>query len=395
MKRMVFFSPVKPGAVLGGGLYKTSRLIEYFKEKYDFHGVYLFSNGLSVGNDEDIIIGRNDSRFEPCLKNLIKSYFFNVPMSVFRNSSKVSDVIAESVSLSCQMADVIFVDHFFMFQHVPVEYHGKVVFHEHNAEFKLWERRAILEKNFLKKLACVIEKHRVFKYEKQVINSSRLTFAAPVDIKFLTESNQLKKPLSQTFHLGDDLMLTREINKFSELGNVLVFLGGLSWEPNIQGVKWFLKSCWLKLRAAFPDLVLLIVGDVMPKIKDELEFYPGVSCMGYVDDLDSVLSKAKVFICPLQFGSGMKVKNITAMYKGLPIVSTSIGTESIDLVNGESVIIADDPQLFVRGVTRLLNDDALCKYLGSNARAVAKRRYCWDVMLDEMYLNICKLDNGS
>ncbi len=390
MKKMVFFSPTKPDVVNGGGLYKSKRLIEYFSGTFDFQGVYLnhSSASSSSGSGNDLIIGLNAKRHKISFKNLLLSYLNSLPLSVYRNSVKADKAKLAVIYDACKSADVIFVDHFFMFQYVPPNFYHKVVFHEHNAEFKIWQRRSLLENNPLKRMALKIESERVKNYEVKAIKKSKITFAAPDDITHLAELASNDDCFYETLHLGQDDLLNTSLNNFSLLGNSLVFLGNMNWDPNLNGIRWFLKTCWKTLRLEYSDVKLDITGEVSSAIRSELEQYDGVTCLGYVEDLDTALSNAKVFICPLQYGSGMKVKNITAMYKGLPIVSTSIGTESITFSNKNNVLVADTPDEFMNAVRSLLNSDSLCVNLGTAARALAKERYSWGAMLDKMYDDI-------
>lgn len=47
--------------------------------------------------------------------------------------------------------------------------------------------------------------------------------------------------------------------------------------------------------------------------------------------LEEVYNKATVFINPMFFGSGVKLKSINALVNGLLLVSTKVGTEGIGL----------------------------------------------------------------
>ena len=68
---------------------------------------------------------------------------------------------------------------------------------------------------------------------------------------------------------------------------------------------------------------------------------------GFVEDLEDYLPRCRVNVIPLRFGSGMKVKTINGLCRGIPMVSTSIGTEGLRVEDGKDVFIADDLDTFI------------------------------------------------
>src|SRR5690606_5323811 len=92
--------------------------------------------------------------------------------------------------------------------------------------------------------------------------------------------------------------------------------------------------------------------------------------------------KSKVFIAPLRFGSGTKVKVITALYRGLPCATTSIGTEGLALVPGREVMLADDAAAMAQGILRLLADKAHWEAMRDASRRKAATDLAWNSMLD-------------
>jgi len=65
-------------------------------------------------------------------------------------------------------------------------------------------------------------------------------------------------------------------------------------------------------------------------------------------------------------------------------VSTSVGCEGLEAVDGENIIIRDDPREFAQAVYSVLADGALRTRLERNARATAERRYSWKVIGEPM-----------
>lgn len=141
----------------------------------------------------------------------------------------------------------------------------------------------------------------------------------------------------------------------------LAFIGSNS-SPNIDGIKWFLETIWKEIKKKVTGVTLLIQGSVS-KNKDFRKFFESYSgdtnihIQGYVENLDSVYAKTKICICPLRFGTGMKIKNIEAMAHGIPVVSTSVGLEGIR--TGTNFRGYDSVDAFVEIIERLLGEQSL------------------------------------
>ena len=84
-----------------------------------------------------------------------------------------------------------------------------------------------------------------------------------------------------------------------------------------------------------------------------------VSVSGYVQDLVPYLARAAVMVVPVRAASGMRVRILEALARGMPVVSTTMGVEGIEAIDGEHLLVADEPFAFTQAVVRLLDDPAL------------------------------------
>jgi glycosyltransferase involved in cell wall biosynthesis len=73
----------------------------------------------------------------------------------------------------------------------------------------------------------------------------------------------------------------------------------------------------------------------------------------------------------------MRLKAVEAMAAGKAIVSTRVGMEGVDAVNGKSFIQADTPAVFADSIARLLDNARERKDLGENARHIAVEKFDW------------------
>jgi glycosyltransferase involved in cell wall biosynthesis len=103
-----------------------------------------------------------------------------------------------------------------------------------------------------------------------------------------------------------------------------------------------------------------------------------------VEDLEEVMQDTRVMISPLVFGSGIKVKNLDALYRGIPLVTTGIGAEGLMLESNENCLIAGNSEDFVQKVITLLEDRPLWEKIKANSRELARKEYTWHSELHKM-----------
>jgi hypothetical protein len=145
-------------------------------------------------------------------------------------------------------------------------------------------------------------------------------------------------------------------------------VGGFRHAPNCDGLLWFLRTIWPAVRAAVPDVRLSVVGSHLPQeLRDQLQV-GGVDVVGYVPEVGPYLERAALMVAPLRYGAGVKTKVVQAMASGLAVVTTSVGTQGLDVISGEHLEIADDPETFARRVVELIGDSGRAERIGQAGR---------------------------
>lgn len=158
----------------------------------------------------------------------------------------------------------------------------------------------------------------------------------------------------------------------------VLFLGGLHYPPNAAGVLWFAKEVFPAVLAQAPDAVLTVVGKQPPAELSRLGIPSrNLDVTGYVADLAPYLEQTAAFIVPLRAGGGMRVKILDAWRWGLPVVSTGIGAEGIQIAPGQDMLITDSAGEFAAATVRLLCDPAAGQELAGEGFSTLKRSYDW------------------
>ena len=396
-KKILFLTTQLPYPPKSGGTVKSWNYVQFLAKNYSL------SIACLLKDDDEIHIDEFQKKVplsafsaakvttERSAINLLRSYFLSPCLNVFRNrSKKLKNLVIELAKLN----DILIIDHYEMFQFIPSGYSGKIVLHTHNAEFMLWQRMSELEeKNPLKKWLLKLESSRVKKYEKKIFSKADLIYSTPSDIELYRVNGIDTSKHCLTYHLGNDTLLNLKDLEFEQTEKAITFMGTLSWEPNIDGLVWFLKKVWPTIVAQHSNCKLYILGKTPDdRIIEASKNDDKVIFTGFIEDLESYLKKTRVYIVPLRFGSGMKVKVLEGLYRGVPTVSTSVGAEGLEIHSNKEVMIADDPTSFAEHCLTLLENKELWNQLRDNSRRIASEKYRWEPLFTAMNKNMKALN---
>jgi glycosyltransferase involved in cell wall biosynthesis len=150
------------------------------------------------------------------------------------------------------------------------------------------------------------------------------------------------------------------------------FIGLLDYEPNRDGVRWFLENCWPTLREAVPGLVFRLAGKGAEEVL--LEPVPGVEVLGWVEDAASEIATWSLMVIPIRSGAGTRIKIADTFSRQCPAVSTRLGAYGYNVEDGWQLRLADTPEDFTRACWEVLQDP-------DGARAMAER--AWQEFLEK------------
>ena len=171
----------------------------------------------------------------------------------------------------------------------------------------------------------------------------------------------------------------------------ILHVGTMFWPPNVAGVLWFAREVLPLVHQRLPEARFVVVGKAPPPDVQALAADPRIVITGYIAELEPHLAEADVFVVPLHAGGGMRVKILDAWLWGLPIVSTPIGAEGIDVRDGKNILLAGDAPAFASAVCQLLTDDSLNRRMRVSGRNWVERNYSWQAVyqkVDQVYAKL-------
>jgi glycosyltransferase involved in cell wall biosynthesis len=176
-----------------------------------------------------------------------------------------------------------------------------------------------------------------------------------------------------------------------EAGQHLVYVGNMGYRPNVDAVTYFCQEILPLIRQEIPAAEFWIVGNQpLPEVYDLQNDYVHVT--GRVEDVRPYYEKSTVCVIPLRASGGTRLKILESMALGRPVGSTSVGSEGIEIRDGENILIGDDPQTFARQTVRLLQEEALWQNISNHARQFVLDHYDWDAITERLLKAFKTLD---
>jgi sugar transferase (PEP-CTERM/EpsH1 system associated) len=274
--------------------------------------------------------------------------------------------------------DVVVCDFLAPSINVPNDLGVPMVLFQHNVEAMIWERHAQVARHPLKKAYMTEQWRRMKRFEgNECRRFSSVVAVSTQDAEvFRRDYGVAEVPDVPTGVDTDYFVRQPEVPRTP---GSMVFTGSMDWMPNEDGIAWFAEAILPRIRAAIPTATLTIVGrNPTPKVRALHAPEAGVSVTGSVPDVRPYLASHQLFIVPLRVGGGTRLKIYEGMTMGLPTVSTTIGAEGLPVVDGEHLVLADDPEAFAQACIALLNDQARCEAMGNAADSYVREHFGWD-----------------
>jgi polysaccharide biosynthesis protein PslH len=249
-----------------------------------------------------------------------------------------------------------------------------LVLDEHNIEYDLIKRTAASNGSTTRRLYSAVNWRKLWREEQNAWRRFDGVVLTSNRDEALLKSDS---PQTRTAVVPNAVDLTHfRTNLLPREPGTLVFFGAMNYHPNIQGVGYFVAEVLPRIVAEVPNVKLLIVGQQPPDSIRALAG-PHVEVVGFVDDPRPLLDRAAAMIVPLLIGGGTRFKIVEGMAMSMPMVSTYVGAEGLEVEHEKHLLLAGDSDGLVRETVRLLRDPALGQRLGIEARELAERRYGW------------------
>ncbi|MDP2128922.1 MAG: glycosyltransferase family 4 protein [Pseudohongiella sp.] len=316
---------------------------------------------------------KKDSRL--FLFSLAASWLSRYPVDVYKHQCPELAMEVKTLLASGDF-DLCIADFLTAVPNVPLAGETPVVLFSHNVEYMIWQRLYDNELSWLKRQLLAIEWRKMRRFETRVCNSVAATISVSEE-----DAAQLREGSPDacitSVPTGVDIEYFSPAPETVKKPDSLVFSGSMDWFPNEEAMLYFIKEVLPLVRAKSPDVTLTIVGRNPSELLRTTAQNHAVEVTGTVSDIRPWLVSAELYIVPLRIGGGTRLKIYEALAMGLPVISSTIGAEGLDLQEGTHIVRADTAQAFAAQILHLLENPGLREQLGKNGRDLVVEKYSW------------------
>jgi len=165
---------------------------------------------------------------------------------------------------------------------------------------------------------------------------------------------------------------------------LLVSACSFKTDTNIDSVVWFLDEVWPLILRKEPKARYEIIGyDPPTVVREAAARSSGVTVLGGVEDVRPYLDRAAASLITMRAGSGTKIRALTSLAMGCPIIATPLGAEGLQAGQQEGVFVGETPEALASIAANLL-DRGLAPSTRERARAYVEQYHSWKTAVDTM-----------
>ena len=176
-----------------------------------------------------------------------------------------------------------------------------------------------------------------------------------------------------------DFFEPKEIEKKYDL----VFIGNLSYAPNVDAALFIANELLPKLIKINSEIKILINGanpaNQLLKLKNT-----NLDIVGWTNDIRESYLSAKIFLAPMRIGTGLQNKLLEAMALNIPCITSELANQALKAKHGHQILIGKNPDEYIEHISNLLIDEQLRLKIGKEGRKYINGTFNWETTSKEL-----------
>lgn len=363
---LLMIVPYSPYPVYTGGAGRIYQKIKYFGQRHDLSVVCFYGSSRNIPG-----IYRTLGPFCRDIKLVKRKWPF------LGSTRKLPEKVYEKTTLGMWFAlltlkqrfDLVMFEHIYLAQYRGLFRNSFTVIEEHNIESKILGQLNGIERD------DISEAGRQARIMKEYETATWPRFDLRTVVSAIDRDEIINRTGSETL-LVENGVDTRSIRPVTCTTNSrILFMGHLSYRPNVEAVKYLAEAIMPRLRDVLPDARLCIAGARPCDEINGLNQYDSIEIVADPPDMREVASHCFLTVVPLFIGSGTRIKILESMAMGLPVVSSTLGCEGLMVNNREHLVVCDNPGAFVNAIIEIKTDEQFRDRLANNGRRLVETRY--------------------
>ena len=262
---------------------------------------------------------------------------------------------------------------------INVPHLDRCVLFQHNIETMIWRRHAERARDPLRRFYFNLQAKRMEDFERSVCRAAGQVVAVSEPDAAMMRADfgaQRVEAIPTGVDIESFTPASAHPRRFD-----LIFVGSMDWMPNSDGMRHFVRNIFPKIQTHRPNCTLAIVGRKPPRdIAALADGNNSITVTGTVPDVKPYLWQSAVSIVPLHVGGGTRLKIFEAMAARVPVVSTTIGAEGLDIDPPKNIRIADSDEAFARECIDFLDHEAARAATAEAGWQLVRSRFSWETV---------------
>lgn len=156
----------------------------------------------------------------------------------------------------------------------------------------------------------------------------------------------------------------------------VIFNGNMSYPPNINASEILAKKIMPIVHQTMPEATLLLSG-ASPHARVKSLQTDKITVSGWVEDIRDNYAQCRIFVAPMQIGTGLQNKLLEAMSMRLPSITSALANASLGAAPGQDILIGDTPESYAQQIVELLRNPEKMDALAENGRQFVLKTFDW------------------
>lgn len=400
--KILIISPYLPWPLYGGNVVRIYGILRELSKRG--HEIVLLAgyNGPPLADDHPVSRLCKEVRFYPPPASArrarpVAAALASVLSPLPYTAAKFGQAVERSIRavLESDPFDLILANFAFTAHLIPAEWARRtpVVLDEHESEGLLW-RQYRRHGGVAKRAFAVLNLAKLRWFQKAVF--SRIVALLSASEREADYTRTLLPPGVKLWTVpnGVDTEFFVRARLEDTDPNAILLCAGFGVYRNAEAAIWFARQVFPRVKKTMPAAEFWIVGSDPPAEVKQLADIPGIHVTGTVEDVRPYYCRAAVAVAPYRYGEGTKLKVLEAMACGVPVVTTQIGCQGINVQDGEDICMVETAESFAAGVIGLLVDAGRRRAMGARARQLIEQEYAWTKIVGDLEPKLVELVRG-
>ncbi len=274
---------------------------------------------------------------------------------------------------------------------VPPHPVGRKIVMAHDVVALLWRRHYQTETNPFKRWYIRRQWHKFERIEGRMFRqATRVVAVSPQDAALARELygianvDVVENGVDNAYFADDSSPWRAEVRKDPDATRnprQILFIGALESRPNADAAVQLLDRVFPQVRAQAPEARLVLVGRNPPAaLVQRVRSQPNVELHSSVPDVRPFFVRSGVLAVPIRIAGGSRIKILEALSAGLPVVSTRVGAEGLDLQAGRDLVVVETVDAMASALVQALRQPARMQEMARHGQQVVRDRYDWNML---------------